>query len=215
MHSRQLLGNGIRTICNRPRTMAAAALLLAGLACIGEARADVVSLSGVTFADGGTAAGSFSLNLSNYVSGVSIVTSGGALAGETYGGNPQGLQVPAPPLSASFDFYTAQFGWDLHLALNSPITNGSIGLDALIAGGGTFANPTGSYEDCSNAAACGAPAGTIRFVTAGGVQVPEPGGLAILGLAAAGLAYSWTRTQSLMKLASPLAWKSRRSASRS
>ena len=159
----------------------------AGLA---PARADIISLSGVQFSDGGTAGGFFSENILGFLAvPQDIETSAGSTvtAGQSY--DTPGLGSANSPTDTVFTFATdvPENGFLLVLEFSSALTVSTIGVDALVPGGGTGASPTGSYEECvSSASFCdGLAFDTIRFITAGGAQVPEPASLTILGFAAA------------------------------
>jgi len=163
------------------------------------AKADViVGLNGVEFADGGAVLGFFGLNVSDYLSGASIVTTTGNTATTLVGGGSlifAGVNYSPPlqtgtdgtPPVTNFDFDSAGYVFDLHLEFASPLGGGTPGIDNLVPGGGTPGAYTGSYEECeSNATACGGLTyQTARFITAGSAQIPEPAALTILGFAAA------------------------------
>jgi hypothetical protein len=160
-----------------------------GMSRIAPARADaIVSLEGVQFADGGTASGTFSLNVLNYLSGENIATTDGTSGsppfnGITYTPVIAGQHTPASPM---FTFNSAGYAWILVLDFATVLTGATTGIDELIPGGGSGGNYTGSYEECvNNSTACGGFAyQSVRFVTAGGAQIPEPPTLAILSFAA-------------------------------
>lgn len=157
-------------------------LLLAGTV---HARAATFSLGDVTFSDGGTAAGAFDLNVLGYISSAQgIVTTPGTIltSGVSYDPAQQTQQSGTPP-STDFDISSAGYVFDLHLAFAEPLTPSFSGPDALVPGGGTPGNYTGSYEECvSSPTLCGVAFQTARFITGGNAQIPEPAPFAILGL---------------------------------
>jgi hypothetical protein len=165
-----------------------AAPLLSGLTMAGfsPARADtVVTLEGVTFADGGTASGYFRLNVDGYLESVGITTT----LGTSMGGKPiagftylTGLLNNAAPFDSGFYFNSTVDAFSLALTAENPVTNG--GFDPLILGSGSGATLAGSFENCQeNATACGGPTYLDgRLVTAGTLYAPEPTTLSLLGI---------------------------------
>jgi hypothetical protein len=150
---------------------------LAMLACFGlagSAQATNFALSGV-FADGGTATGSFSLNIYGQFATIDLVTAGstngGSFPGYAYsyqgvpGGTAAGEHAPG---SLVFDIHRlnplgSQYQTLSHIVLAASPTSGIIPLDL-----------TASYE-CVGSYSCGNPAAanlTIRYFESGSVAVP-------------------------------------------
>jgi hypothetical protein len=163
----------------RDRSLMWATVLLAGLSSGGfsPANADtIVTLDGVTFADGGTASGYFILNIYGYMEFADITTTPGTsignqpLAGYTY--LTAGAGVPSGPAPFDSVFY-----------FNS--TDG--GFDPLVVGEGSGGSLTVSNEYCTqNPAACGGVNyDDGRLVSAGTLYAPEPASLSLLGLGVA------------------------------
>lgn len=146
----------------------------------------ILSLHDVTFDDGGTASGEFSLNISGYLSSpTGIVTTGGStIAGGLNYDPPFSTNQGTPPATI-FDFNSADYGFALQLELTQPYGPGAPGVIALVAGAGTPGSYTGSFEECTNnATVCGGLAYLSgRLITGGEILVPEPASLAILGFA--------------------------------
>src|ERR1700761_2012176 len=154
-----------------------------------QARADlVVTLTGVTFADGGTAAGSFTLNTYGYIEAADIVTTPGtsignvSLPGFTYSGAGAAVSN-GPVFDTDFFFNSTATAFSLALEAQQPLTAGFSGADALVLGTDNFSQPTGSTETCQqNPSVCdGASYLDGRVVTAGGLFFPEPSALSLLG----------------------------------
>lgn len=164
-----------------------------------RAAAIIFSLDGVTFDDSGTASGDFALNLSNYLSApIDITTTPGSVVtvSVSYG---SGLLVNPPsnaPPATTFDFVTPGYQWALYLEFTEPLSTSSSDTIDLVPGGGTVGSYFGSYELCSYGCGPGIVGGTIRFVTAGDVLVPEPASLAILGVGVLATAASRRRRSS-------------------
>jgi hypothetical protein len=159
------------------------ALSMALLIASPAARADpIMELRNVRFDDGGTATGSFDLNVYGYLSALNVASAAGAtLGGAAY---ITGGPVGAPP-SAVFSFGNPGSVFELVLALATPLGYGSGGVDAIIPGSLTGNGLTGSYERCvSNQIFCGVPFGTARLATAGEIDVPEPATTGLFGMAA-------------------------------
>jgi hypothetical protein len=164
--------------------------LAAGLSLAGSsaARADtIVTLEGVTFADGGTASGYFELNSYGYLEFADITTSSGttadnvAIPGFTYI-TSGALVNNSVPFDSGFYFNSTVDAFSLALTADNPVTDG--GLDPLVLGAGSPGSFTGSVEDCQqNASACGGPTYLDgRLVSAGSLYVPEPTTLSLLGM---------------------------------
>jgi hypothetical protein len=159
---------------------AAIAVLLTGAV---QAQADaVVSLQDVTFDDGGTATGTFQLNVYGYLDGVAIAsTPGSALGASVY---TSGSVATTPPASV-IGFNTDGSVFDLVMQFTTPLGASSSGSDILVVGSDAGNLLSGSYEACvSSAPACGVPADTFRLITAGSVFVAEPTTLSLLGFGA-------------------------------
>jgi hypothetical protein len=150
-----------------------------GFAGLAGASPILWNLSGVTFADGGIATGSFMFDAdtSSY-SSIDIVTSEGSIAGTTY------LDVVAGPAVGSFILAAA------------PIATYGIGTESLIIqyvsaltdAGGTTPITFGAEGACQDSQ-CDA-IGANRFVTAGAVTtnaVPEPTPVALVAVGLLGL----------------------------
>jgi hypothetical protein len=174
-------------------TTVSAVLLLALLGAGAPRRADAaamtVSLDNVVFADGGTAAGIFSLNVIDFLSApiALATTTGTTLLGVSY--DPVFAVAQTPPPSTGFDFNSTNYVFVLHLETDQPVGVTSSGTIGLVAGGGAPGAYTGSYEECvSSAITCGVAFETARFVVSGDLVVPEPASLAILGVSVIALA---------------------------
>jgi hypothetical protein len=155
--------------------------LAAGLVVPGAARAGLAttaSLEAVTFADGSTATGAFSVNVYGYLASVDITTgAAGLFSGYAYtsGGGP----VTTPP-TTEFAFSDAA-DFTLVLDLATPLAPGA-GVDSLVPGSFDGTSVAGSYEYC-NQSGCGVPTGTYRLITAGEVYAAEPATLGLLATA--------------------------------
>ena len=181
------LGRPIRAV--KTSLFVAALSLFAGLSMAGSApaRADsIVTLDGVTFADGGTASGYFELTVYGYVAFADITTTtgtslnGAPMAGYTYGSSG-GSVNNAVPFDSGFYFNATADAVSLALTAEDPVTSG--GFDPLILGSGATSSLAGSYENCQeNPSACGG-LGYLdgRLVTAGTLYAPEPATLSLLG----------------------------------
>jgi hypothetical protein len=167
---------------HRPSSAFAAALLLTSLS-VAPAAATTFVLDNVTFNDGGTAAGSFDLNIYGYIADEPIgTTAGTVLAGYAYS---SGQLIPGSPPSSAFAFYSGS-GFELVLDLTAPLGGTSSGSDPLVAGGVVSGSAlAGSYEQCTDST-CGGT-GNYRLVTGGFTYAPEPATLSLLGFAAVAL----------------------------
>jgi hypothetical protein len=170
------------------------ASLLAALCVltVSQARADlIVTLVGVTFADGGTASGTFTLNVDGYMESADIVTTPGtsiddvALPGYTYLSAGAQTDNGASVFDTIFFFNSTADAFSLALDAEQALVPGFSGADPLVLGTDNLSTLIGSTETCQeNASACGGPSYLDgRVVTAGELYVPEP---ATLGLLAAG-----------------------------
>ena len=172
-----------------------AVFLVAGLGCLGNApaRADLmVTLEGVTFGDGGTASGYFTLNVYGQIEEANITTTAGetlgnvAIPGFTY--TNVGSSVPNTPVFDSLFYFNAQSeAFSLALDAEQALTPGFSGYDSLVLGSDVGGTPAGSIEDCQeNATYCGG-ANYLdgRLITAGSLYAPEPATITLLGLGAA------------------------------
>ncbi|HUB45395.1 MAG TPA: PEP-CTERM sorting domain-containing protein [Acetobacteraceae bacterium] len=163
-------------IWTSPGSLAGAAFgILLGFAPQAHAFPSFISLQDVTFSDGGTASGYFSLDVYGYLATPTeiVTTAGSVLPGATYdlsgsasnSSTEVDFTIPSPPEPAA-----DEAGLSLIFAL--PL--GSVEFDP-ITGGCEFTD----YQ-------CGA--GTFRTVTGGIGVVPEPGSLAVFGGCLAGFA---------------------------
>jgi hypothetical protein len=154
-----------------------------------RARADtMVTLEGVTFADGGAASGYFELNTYGYMEAADITTSpgssllGNALAGYTY--LLGGASVPngPAPFDSVFYFNSTVDAFSLILIAEFPVTEG--GVDPLVVGTGSGGSLSGSNEYCTEGSgACGgASFQDGRLATRGILFAPEPGTLSLVGV---------------------------------
>jgi hypothetical protein len=171
----------------RPAALALLTILAGGLAGIAPASADaVISLNNVQFADGGTASGDFSLNVLNYLSGESIVTTVGTTGSPLFPGvsYDPAFQTLHNPTDLTVAFQSDAYTWNLVLDFVTVMTGATAGIDELVPGAGTPGNYTGSYEECTLSFCGGLSYQAARFITSGSAQVPEPASLTILGFAA-------------------------------
>lgn len=171
-----------------------------GLACLGmgfalacaapPARADNIwSLGDVTFDDGGTATGWFSLNSLGYLSGFDIEVTADLPNFPAYDYNSALIAAPVfNPGATILDLGKASGPGYLQLDFSyAPSSAPNGGVDPLIIGDGTGA---GSYECTAyynpfNVNPC--VAGVQRLVTAGFAEAPEPASLPLLAAALATL----------------------------
>jgi hypothetical protein len=178
----------------RDRSLMWATVLLAGLSSGGfsPANADtIVTLDGVTFADGGTASGYFILNIYGYMEFADITTTPGTsignqpLAGYTYLTAGAGVPSGPAPFDSVFYFNSTEDAFSLILIADFPVTDG--GFDPLVVGEGSGGSLTVSNEYCTqNPAACGGVNyDDGRLVSAGTLYAPEPASLSLLGLGVA------------------------------
>jgi hypothetical protein len=172
-------------------------VLCAGLAgpCLSQAHADsIVTLQGVTFADGGTASGYFEVDAYGYLEAVAITTTPGTsmadapIAGYTYASGSVNSFVP---FDTGFYFNSTVDAFSLALDADYAVTIG--GFDPLVTGSGSGSLLAGSHENCQeNPTDCsGVSYLDGRLITAGILYTPEPGSLSLLG--AAGVLLSFIR----------------------
>lgn len=161
------------------RALIAVPVLLVLLLIPSIASADGITwnLTGVTFADGGTASGSFVYDaVTNTVSSIDIVTTVGTVfGGTTYTAlNPGFLPLPDDIVvvpNSSLSNFTGTFVLDLSLA--APLTNAG-GIVSMAGLGGEFT--------CADAGCTAPNLDTYRLMTAGEVvATPEPSALLLLG----------------------------------
>ena len=159
-----------------------ATLVLCGTVLGARASASPIlwTLSGVTFADGGTASGSFDYDAAtNTYSLVNITTTGGSITGATYLALDPGFASTSGILSVVPNAGLGDFTGTPLLALGfGPHLSALGGTSSILAGSGegTCINTT-----CSMGT-------SLRNVTAGSVTaVPEPSTLTLLGAALLGL----------------------------
>jgi hypothetical protein len=175
---------------SRIRPILWATTLIAGLSMAGfsPARADtIVTLEGVTFADGGTASGYFELNVYGYFEFADITTTPGTsmadapMPGSTYSTAGAGVNNSVP-FDSGFFFNSTVDAFSLVLTAENPVTAG--GFDPLILGSGSTSSLAGSYEACTeNPTTCdGLTYLDGRLVTAGTLYAPEPATLSLLGM---------------------------------
>jgi hypothetical protein len=178
---------------SRVPSFARATLLLAGLSIWGvsSANADVtVTLEDITFADGATASGYFTLNPYGYLESVDISTAAGTsmlgqpLAGYTYTLANSNVPNGPSPFDSVFYFNSTADAFGLILIAEFPVTDG--GVDPLVVGLGSGGSLSVSNEYCTeNAEACGGVGYEDgRLVSAGTLYAPEPATLSLLGLGA-------------------------------
>jgi hypothetical protein len=175
----------------RVRPFVWATILLAGMSsgAFSPANADtIVTLEGVTFADGATASGYFVLNVDGYLESAEITTSPGtsigdqSMAGYTYTVANSDIPNGPAPFDSVFYFNSTVDNIGLILIADFPVTDG--GVDPLVVGEGSGGSLTVSNEYCTeNAEACGGVGyDDGRLVTAGILYAPEPATLSLLGL---------------------------------
>jgi hypothetical protein len=156
----------------------------------------IVTLEDVTFADGGTASGSFTLNVYGYVESADITTTPGTsmasapLAGYTC--TADGASVPSgpAPFDSVFYFNSTVDDFSLTLSAQNVVTDG---FDPLIPGSGSGDTLAGSFEYCTeNPTVCGGVSYLDgRLITSGTLYPPEPATLSLLGLGA--IVLPWVR----------------------
>jgi hypothetical protein len=174
-----------------PRLVFWAMMLFAGLSIIGTSRANadvVVTLEDVTFADGGTASGSFDLNVYGYLVSALITTTAGmspgagSLTGYTYTAANGEVPSGSAPFDSVFYFSSTADNISLILLADAPVTDG--GSDPLIVGAGSPGSLAVSNEYCTEGApACGTGINQFdgRLITDGTLYAPEPTTLSLLG----------------------------------
>jgi hypothetical protein len=180
----------IRTPIIRAMTLVSS-LAISSLMILAPCRANadtIVTLAGVTFADGSTASGYFALNVDGFMETADIMTSPGMsmaavpMAGYSY--TAAGSNVPSAPgpFDTMFWFTSTIDNISLVLTTDFPVTNG--GSDPLILGSGSGASLAGSFEYCTqNTVNCGGPGFQDgRLVTAGALYAPEPAAISLLGI---------------------------------
>lgn len=169
----------------RKHSVLAAALFASALVLsLSSADATTVLLQNVTFKDGGTASGSFDLNVYSYLDGVDLTTfSGSILGGYDY---VTGGLLYTPPSTAFY--FNSSSDFSLVLDLSSPLGVNSSNFDAVIPGSVNGATLSGSYEICSSVPACGFGQPVYRLISSGTTYAPEPATLGLLGFGAATLA---------------------------
>ncbi len=168
----------------RTLSVLAAAVWMVGTS-IGSARATTFQLQDVTFSDGGTATGSFDIDVYGYFTNDSIsiaTTAGTALNGSVYDGGTL-FNNPSPTSLIDFSSFASP-DYTLVLDFVAPVGYGSSNFDALVPGGIIGGVLSGSYETCDNSGVCGS---AYRLVETGTTYAPEPATLSLLGFSAAGL----------------------------
>ena len=140
-----------------------------------------MTLEDVTFADGGTASGSFERNVYGYLVSALITTiaamspGAGSLTGYTY--TQANGSVPSGPATLDSVFYFTSTADNISLILiaDAPVTNG--GSDPLVVGAGMPGSLAVSNEYCTEGApACGTGISQLegRLITGGTLYAPEP-----------------------------------------
>ena len=163
-----------RSCRSRAWLVGAAFGVLLGLAPRAHAFPSLINLVDVTFSDGGTASGYFSLNVSGFLTNPTLVvtTAGTVLGGASYDlsgpsfktATEVDLTIPSPPEAGDYEA-------GLHLVFALPL--GSVEYDPIVSG-----CEFTSYS-CGGAGA--------RNITAGFGVIPEPASMALLGTGLAAL----------------------------
>lgn len=196
IHAIQLIfGEGFENMPKINKTLLAASLKLlfiaGGLSFGNTAQAAFAgftwTLQDVTFADGGTASGSFSLNTYGYLSGASITTTNGTgdgFVGATYTAANAILNNANFPNTFLITFETANYQGALNFlfdyTLDSPRQVNPITLAA-------------SWE-CEGSYNCYLNSGGLSRNVTSGAAVPEPGVMGLLAIGLAGAAFVGRRS---------------------
>jgi hypothetical protein len=166
----------------RKRLAGGAVALLAASLALGisaPARADVWTLSGVTFDDGAAAGGGLATNVYGYLESFDVTTSaGGPFTGFTYSSGSGDSGSLTPPFGTVLDFDRPGYNGFLHLVLQNGLS-GAGPATIVVAGDvsyecNTYSCAAGGYDPNARAIAGGA--------LVNGLGVPEPATITLLGI---------------------------------